>query len=159
MNVTDILEKNYERNLCWIDAADSKVGIILAINTAMLGILAALISQEVVWARITVCLVAVSMVMLLTSIVLLAVVVFPRICCPNQSLIYFGGVTAHEFGSYKERILELDSDSKSYIDDLIHQCYRTARIAKTKFCYLRLCLALLLFVACPLWLLSIYVLY
>ena len=81
----------FERTLGWIAAADGKVGVILAIDTAMVAGLAAAITaseaqSRTVWAYLAIIFGTVGLVL---AIFCAAMAAIPRIFGPDGSIIFF----------------------------------------------------------------------
>lgn len=151
-----MLEKNLDRLLHWIGAADSKIAPILAIDTAMIGVLAALYSKLSVSLGWCLWLVIPSVIVLGLSILTLAIAVFPRTKGPEGSTIYFGGIASCEFKTYKAKMCELHPEE--YRDDLIAQCHRNAQIAAEKYKWVKRSM-ICLFPGIVFWVPAVYVLY
>ncbi len=134
MSATDVLEKTLARLLHWIAAADTKMSWLLAIHTAMLGVLVALTPKPLVWGLGSVSSVIAGLI-LLVSVLMLTAVAFPRTDGPKESLIYFGGIVSYEYETYRANISGLNPED--YCDQLTQQCYRNAEIANAKFKWLQ----------------------
>lgn len=152
----EVLEKTLDRLLFWIAAADSKIAPVLAIDTAMLGVLAAIAPKLGAWTLLAVISTALALLFLLTSLGLLFFASFPRTRGPKGSLVFFGGITERERSVFVGEITDLHFSR--YCEDLATQCYRNAEIAGLKFRYVRLAMTALLAAIVP-WLLTVYVLY
>ena len=74
----EILDKILSHNLGWISVADVKITPLLAVDTAMLGVLAFLIPSAKAWTTVPVILAFISAVLLFLSIGLLIAANFPR---------------------------------------------------------------------------------
>jgi len=152
----ELLHKTLDRMLYWIAAADNKVPPILAIDTTMLGILAAIAPKPRDWGPETVALAVVVLLLLSSSLFFLFCASFPRTDGPKGSLVFFGGITDR-----KESVFISDISSVSILDycnDLATQCYRNAEIAGLKYRYVRLAMTTLLLAIVP-WMLAVYLLY
>jgi len=152
----EFLEKNLTRIHSLIGAADSKSSIIFAIDTAMLGVLAAVLTGPANWSNWDVALVAITLILLIASVVILSIGHFPRTEGPEDSNIYFGSVANFSKSDYEKRINSLDSENVKR--DLVQQCYRNSEIAKTKFECVKKSMVLLYISLIP-WLLTIYSMY
>ncbi len=150
------LETTLERLLSWIEAADSKVGLVLAIDTAMLGVLAALAPSPSGWTVESVILAAVALVLLLISLLTSSVASFPRTEGPPESMIYFKGITEREAHQYERAVSDLTTEQ--YIQDLMGQCHRNGQIAGAKFAWVRRSMIALYLSVLP-WALAVYLLY
>jgi hypothetical protein len=152
----EILEKTLERMLYWIAAADNKVAPVLALDTAMLGILAAIAPKPGAWNVAAVITTALALALLFTSLGLLFYASFPRTHGPKGSLVFFGGITERERNAFITEITNLQVSR--YCEDLASQCYRNAEIAGLKYRYVRLAMTTLLAAIIP-WMLAVYVLF
>lgn len=150
------LETSLNRQLKWIKAADSKIPSIFAFDTAMLGILAALLPNVTNWYFCMMLLTVVTVTLLILSLLFIAVAVFPRTGCPQKSLIYCGSIADNSADSYLQNVISLDQNN--YMEDLSVQTHRNAEIAKTKFKWIKHAMQAL-FVASPLWLILIYIIH
>lgn len=151
------LENNLARQLMWIGAAESKVSFVFAVNTAMLGVLAAVSPKSACnWEVATVIITALAAIFCLASLLSLSFASFPNTTGPKGSLIYFGGVTQRDSQQYHEAVSGMSAEA--YIEDLSAQCHRNAEIAGLKYTWVRRSLILLYLAVIP-WGLSIYLLY
>ncbi len=151
-----VLEKELSRLLAWIQAAETRIGLVLPLSTAMLGVLAVLAPTFSKWTIFPAIMSAFSVLLLVLSVAFSALASFPRTSGPKGSLIYFGGIASMELEQYQEVSKKLDLDE--YIDDLIKQCHRNAQIAERKYGWIRRALGCLFISAVP-WALSVYLLY
>jgi hypothetical protein len=153
---TSSLELNLDRQLEWIRTADTKVPPLFAINTAMLGVLMALMKGIDIWNIFQGIASAVALLLLGACIICLCLAMFPRTSGHNGSNIYFGGISSQSEEKYIKAVIELDADS--YWKDLLSQTYRNAEIVTQKYSSIKLAF-ILLFFALPAWLLAVYALY
>lgn len=126
-----------ERNLAWIAAAEVKVGVIVAIDTAMLGGLGAAFSAAVgavrtQWAWLftiaaTIC--------LGVGLFCAAMAVLPRVTGPAQSLLFFGRVGPCADVEYIEAFKKVTH--ADLLEDWMTQIHRNAQIACDKFAWVR----------------------
>lgn len=119
-----------ERQLQWIGAADVKVGVVIAVDTAMLGGLAAAfasIQDHTIWANLF-CVVT----LFIHSVGLLcsAFAVFPRLNGPPDSLLFFGKVAVYSPVEYTNKIVQVTDEV--LLLDWTTQIHRNAMIAKLK---------------------------
>lgn len=156
MDKSKFLEDSLTRQLYWIQAADSRAGLILSLSTAMLGVLAMLAPESGCWTVWLAILVFLAALLLLASLVFCAIGSFPRTNGPKGSLIYFGGIEKLNVAMYTKKLGEYDEHR--YLDDLISQCHINAQVANIKFSWVKRALACLFIGALP-WVLSIYYLY
>jgi hypothetical protein len=118
----DILEKTLERMLHWIAAADNKVAPVLAIDTTMLGVIAAIAPKPGHWSLSAAICAVLTLVLVFASLALLFLASFPRTSGPKGSLVFFGGITERERALYVAELMDLSVEK--YRQDLAVQCYR-----------------------------------
>jgi len=127
-----------ERNLGWISAAEVKVGVIVAIDTAMLGGLGAAFSATDMALRTqwAVLLTLAASMSLGAGLVCASMAVLPRITGPSSSLLFFGRI-----GLIKDGGDYTDSFKGASVDELLAdwtaQIHRNAQIACDKFRWVR----------------------
>jgi len=126
-----------ERNLAWIAASEVKVGVVVAIDTAMLGgIVAAFSASNPVartWLIDLSTLIAVGALGI--AILCAAMSILPRIRGPARSLLFFGRIAEMDSSEYGNKLLQV-SDNE-LLEDLTNQIHRNAQIANTKFGWVR----------------------
>lgn len=130
-----------ERNLVWISGSEVKVGVIVALNTAMLAGLGSTYSSAMTEARIAwsyVYLFAAG-IGLAASLYCAAMVVLPRLDGPAKSLLFFGRVAALDQADYSDRLKKASDDE--LLADWAVQIHRNAEIAKTKYEWVRAAMA------------------
>lgn len=122
-----------ERNLAWINAAEVKVGIIVAIDTAMLAGLAAAFGDSDAAARTAWAYVWVvgATVVLASGIFCAAMAVLPRLNGPAKSLVFFGRIGQLDEAEFVERFKKATDDQ--LLEDWSAQIHRNAQIACMKF--------------------------
>jgi hypothetical protein len=152
----DLIERNLERQLGWIRAADSRGGMAAALSTAMLGVLAAVSPPWEGWRIAPAIFVSFAAVLLLLSLVCLTMAAFPRVTGPRGSLIFFGGIAQRTEEQFEREILTMGGTS--YLEDLIKQCHRNAEIASRKFHYVQWALIFLYSAVAP-WAIAVLLLY
>ncbi len=156
-NLASFLEANLSRQIAWIGAADSKISFVFAINTAMLGVLAAVSPRATdSWAVAPAIFAAFAAVFGLASLIFLSLASFPRTKGPKSSLIYFSGIAQRDANQFKQATCQMSTES--YIDDLCAQCHRNAEIAERKFVWVQRALIALYLSVAP-WCLAVYLLY
>ena len=126
-----------ERNLHWISAAEVKAGAIVAIDTAMLGALAASFSaspstDHTAWANLFS---FVAAGLLLISVFCSAMSVLPRTDGPPNSFVFFGKIVKRTAADYTDAFRR--ATISSLLDDCLDQVYRNAEICCTKFKWVR----------------------
>jgi hypothetical protein len=126
-----------DMHLHWISASEVKAGAIVAIDTAMLGALAAAFSalpsiEHTAWANLS-SFIAASC--LLIAIFCTAMSVLPRTDGPPNSFLFFGKIVKRSVADYLDAFRR--ADGSAFLDDCIDQVYRNAEIACTKFRWVR----------------------
>lgn len=155
MDKVDYLEKEHQRLLNWIQAADSRIAIILPLGLAMLGTLAAVAKETHSWDNLQLLAAGASFILLSASLTFLAVAAFPRTDGAKSSIVFFGGINSLGLKGYQAELRSSTEDS--YIRDLTRECFANARIASIKFKFVRLSLIMLFSAALP-WMLAIFLL-
>ncbi len=151
------LEKNLARQIAWISAADSKISFVFAIDTALLGLLAAVSPKQASsWTVAPAIFAAFAAVFVLASLIFLSLASFPRTKGPKSSLIFFGGIVQRDADQFRRAMCEMSAES--HIDDLCVQCHRNAEIAERKFVWVQRAMVTLYLSVAP-WFLAIYLLY
>lgn len=124
-----------ERNLHWVGAAEVKTGVIVALNTAMLGGLAAAFSaatERSAWAN---CFSLVSAGCLLIALFCAAMSVLPRTDGPQNSFLFFGKIVESSRADYVDSFKRAGNDV--FLNDCLEQIHRNAEIACDKFKWVR----------------------
>jgi len=127
----------FERNLAWINAAEVKVGVIVAIDTAMLAGLAAAFSASdqaarTPWAYVWI---VGATVALAGGIFCASMAVLPRLDGPPKSLVFFGRIWKLGEADYVEQFK--NATDEQLLDDWTAQIHRNAQIACNKFQWVR----------------------
>lgn len=156
MNRVDVLEKELDRLLQWVRAAESRLALVLPLSAAMLGALAASIPRVFEWTAVAAIAASFAAFFLVLSILFSAFATFPRTTGPKGSLIYFGGIDTFELEQFKSKMTELSEDE--YVDDLVSQCHRNAQIATKKYMWVQRSMGTLLISVIP-WTVSLFSLY
>lgn len=126
-----------ERNLAWIAAAEVKVGVIVAIDTAMLGALGASYTavDKAAHTTWTFLFTSVALFALGAGLFCTAMAVLPRVTGPSKSLLFFGRVSAYQEADYKEEFKS--ATDAEILEDWTAQIHRNAQIARDKFSWVR----------------------
>lgn len=156
MDKIDYLEKELSRLLGWIQAADTRITLVLPLTTAMLGVLAVLAPKIGNWTIVSALATFFSAFFLVLSIICLAFASFPRTNGPKGSMIFFSGINSQDINQFKESVSALNENY--YIADLVNQCHINAKIAGVKFTWVKRSL-INLFVSSLPWFLSVHLLY
>lgn len=126
-----------ERNLAWLTAAEVKVGVIVAINTALLGSLGAAFSGSDVtnrsaWAYVLAISAGAAVII---GICCAAMAVLPRTTGPEKSLVFFGRISNLDVVEYVTQFR--NATDIELLDDWSAQIHRNAQIATTKYAWVR----------------------
>lgn len=152
----EIQERTLGYQLDWIKAVDTKTEILIAIDLAMLGLLAAVAPKPTDLSALPIIMLSASALPLLVSLFYCVRATFPHLDGPRGSLIYFGGICAHDregFGDLARGRSETD-----HLKDLCDQTHQNALIAGTK--YKRIQAAFMaMFIGAAFWLPTVYILY
>jgi Family of unknown function (DUF5706) len=136
-----------ERNLSWIAAAEVKVGVVVAIQIAMLGGVATAFSiavSKTSWAYgFTAGAVASSIIAMACA----AAAVLPRLDGPKRSLLFFGRIKELTAADYRDQFLK--ATNAQLLDDWLEQIHRNAEIAHTKHVWVRKAMGWAFFSAIP----------
>lgn len=126
-----------ERNLHWVGAAEVKTGVVVTLNIAMLGGLAAaftgtpLVDHSSLANLFSIGAAA----CLFVSLFCTAMSVFPRTDGPETSFVFFGKIVNGERPDYAEAFKR--ADKAALLQDLLDQIHRNAEIACVKFRWVR----------------------
>ena len=137
----ELFDRILTRNLAWISSADSKIAPILAINTAMLAVIVALIPVSTGWSIATAIFSAITVILLFGSIICLVSASFPRLKGPKGSYLFFGGIAEHDPESYVNTLMNGITDD--LLKDYARQCHRNGQIAQSKFYFIKWAMILL----------------
>ncbi len=124
-----------EKNLHWVSAAEVKTGVIVALNTAMLGGLAAAfgaVTERSAWANLFS---VTSAACLLIAIFCAAMSVLPRTEGPPTSFVFFGKIVKDSRADYVDSFKR--ADNTAFLNDCLEQIHRNAEIACDKFRWVR----------------------
>lgn len=122
-----------ERNLGWIAAAEVKVGVIVAIDTGMLGGLGAAFSAadavvRTQWAWVLTILACIGLAGALFSV---SMAMLPRVTGPAKSFLFFGRVAPCADVDYIDKFRT--ATSEELLIDWSAQIHRNAQIACEKY--------------------------
>lgn len=152
----DWLDKILGRQIQWIAAADSRIIILLGIDTAMLGVLATRVQILKAWTIPDACAVTLALVALAISLFSVGMAAVPRTSGPKQSLIFFQGIADHDIEQFKTAMENLTN--ADLIKDLANQTHRNAQIASLKFRWVTCSLRLLVIAITP-WAVALFLMY
>ena len=151
------LESNLARQLGWISAADKKASFIFGIDTAMLGVLAAISpAAGKDWSVAPATMATLALFFGVTALLFLCFATFPRTTGPKGSILFFGGIANRSSKQFEDAVTQLTQES--YIQDLSLQCHRNAEIADCKFDWVRKA-QLALYISVLPWGIAIFLLY
>lgn len=127
----------FERTIGWIATADVKIGAAIAIDTAMLGGLAAAFAGSdyqlrTAWIYFFVCTAAAGMIFALFCA---GFALFPRMAGPTKSMVFFGKIAEMDEDTYADRFMNLTH--KDLLADLSAQIHRNSQIACDKHRWVR----------------------
>lgn len=139
----------FERTLGWIATADVKVGVAMALDTAMLGGLAAAFGASepqlrTGWCYLAVLTAAGGMVIAMFCASMAAI---PRMLGPVRSMIFFARIADKEEADYVDEFAKLTE--KEFLTDLTTQIHRNSQIATAKHMWVRKALIWLFLAAIP----------
>lgn len=149
-------EKELDRLLGWVRAAEPRLALVISMSTAMLGALAVFAPRATEWTFFGITSTVLSVLPLLLSLIFSGVATFPRTQGPGGSLIFFGGIAKCELGDYKDQMKALTPER--HLNDLLNQCHRNAEIATKKYFWAQAAMICLFVAAIP-WLMALYNLY
>ncbi len=120
----------FERQVGWIASADIKVGVLVAIQAAMVGALAAAYGAAKQPEGSALFFAGFALLLSVISLVCAALALFPKTDGPSSSSIYFGKITAHTQEEYGSRLSSVSE--AELLADCAQQIYRNAQIAGGK---------------------------
>lgn len=126
-----------DKQLDWIAAADAKVGVTVAIDTAMLaGLAAAWTEAGPVHSCAQMAVSTFSAAFTVLSLAAAALTFKSRIKGPQKSLFFFGRISEQSAATYCQELH--NATEQSVLDDLALQIHRNAEIARDKHWWARL---------------------
>jgi hypothetical protein len=153
---TERLEISLGRQLSWIAATESRIALIVPLSTALFGTVAikySSFSSAPCWIQVGSW---IALILLSTAVLCASIAIFPRTKGPKASLIFFGGIASQPSESFFG-ILENTSED-AFRKDLAEQIHINARIAATKYSWIRRSMISMLLALLP-WSLSVANLY
>jgi len=144
----------FERTLGWIAAADIKVAVAMALDTAMLGGLAAAFGASDPGSRTAWCYLFLLMAVggMVIAMFCAAMAAIPRMLGPVKSMIYFARIVERTEADFVDQFAKIAEED--FLVDLNTQIHRNAQIAATKHAWVRKSLIWSFFAAAP-WLAAI----
>lgn len=156
INKIELYEKSLERMLAWVQASESRLGIIVPTATSMLGVMSGLAGFARSFNWLLYFALILSVIFLILSLVFAFFAVYPRVNGPKDSLIFFGKVKMLSVEDFR---LKMDSASESsYAEDLLRQIHVNAQIADEKYSWIRRSMSCLMFAAVP-WMVVVYLIF
>lgn len=151
-----IQEQVHGYQLDWIKAVDVKTSILIGIDLAMLGVLAAVApaTKDLTFGKLGI--LVLSSVPLAMSLVACLLATMPRLDGPEGSMIFFGGICKRTRDAHRAAARERADEERW--QDVCDQTHQNAVIADWKYAKVRMGFYWL-FASAPFWLISIYVLY
>lgn len=153
---TERLEASLGRQLSWVAATESRIALIVPLSTALFGTVAikySSFSKVCSWVQVAPWL---ALALLSASIVCATIAIFPRTRGSQNSQIFFGGIANQSSERFTE-VVE-DTSEEEYRRDLAEQVHINARIAATKFSWIKRAMILMLLAFLP-WSFSVANLY
>ncbi len=144
----------FERTLGWIASSDVKVGVALALDTALIGGLAAAFVASEPASRMWWCypFIVLTTIGLVAAMFCAGMAAIPRMLGPVHSMIYFGRIAERTESVFVEEFSK--TSEKAFLDDIVTQIYRNSQIASAKHLWVRASMKWLFFSLVP-WLVSI----
>lgn len=142
----------FERQLGWIAAADVKVGVVVTIDLALMGGLAAAFTSAQCKPLAGEVFAAMAGIGLAVAVVCAAAATFPRLNGPKQSLLFFGRIAGKEEGEYLDDFMA--ASPVDLIKDWSRQIHVNARIAHNKHSWVRRAI-IWSFGSSPFWLIAL----
>src|SRR5260221_11389452 len=124
-----------ERNLAWVASADVKVGVLVAIETAMLGGLGSVYSSASSKPSLFLLFTVIAAVTSVLGLVCAALAAMPRTSGPESSLLFFGPISRMSSADYVDRLQR--ASSAELLADCGAQIHRNAEIAASKHAWVR----------------------
>lgn len=133
----ELAERTYDHLNQYIVLADRKASILLTGQFAFLGLGATAITNiSTRTGNLFQILTVLTGVIGMVAVVLAIAVVYPRDPSPETGFIYWRDILEHELGnSYHAEITELDAEDA--LETLTKENYALAKVADTKYCFLR----------------------
>lgn len=144
-----------DKQLAWITAADAKVAVIVALDTAVFAALAAAYASAKSPVACASLMSLATGILLVIALACAAMSLFPRIDGPKESLVFFGPVATVAHADY---IVALAAASLDKLHaDIAAQIHRNAEIAKLKHGWVRKSMGWSFLAALP-WATAVYLL-
>jgi hypothetical protein len=148
-----IAEATLARQLDWISRADNKASFVIGLETAMVGVLAAVATPPRSWDSALTVLVCSALALLAVGFHFIYSATFPELSGPPESLIFFGRIAQLPYDHFEVRAA--NQTLSEYLADLLRQCHQNAVIADKKYRYVKGSYQMLSLAAVP-WALTVY---
>lgn len=145
-------ERRLDRLLDWVSRSDTKFSVVLGVDTGMLGFLATSAPASAV-PRGSIVFAAVSIALLVASLIFIYRGTYPRTKGPSSSLVYFGSIAGKDSEIFKERFRACGPED--HLDDVLGQVHRNSEILDRKFAELQRAYRCLLAAVIP-WAITLY---
>lgn len=142
----EIAERRLDRLLDWVGRSDTKFSVVLGVDAGMLGFLATSVPTSAAPIG-PLAVAAVSVALLVASLVFVYRGTYPRTEGPDGSLVYFGSIAREDFEDLRTRFRACSSDD--HLDDVLEQVHRNSEIVDRKFTELRRAYGCLLLAVVP----------
>ena len=117
--------------LDWNRSADARVPILFAICSAIIGSGVAFLKPTSEWSNLYLIVIALFFIFIFTSVVFLAMIIWPRTASTTKSNIYFGEISSLNRNTYIENFKS--TSPEEHLEDILSQIHINASIAKTKY--------------------------
>ena len=124
-----------ERQLGWIAAADAKIAVVIAIDTATVAALAAAYTSAKVTVPWAVAMSVGAAILVVVAMACAAISLLPRTSGPQSSLLFFGKIAQSPAADYVVAITSASDDQ--LLADFALQVHRNAEIASAKHRWVR----------------------
>jgi hypothetical protein len=148
-----IAEVTLTRQLDWVSRADNKASFVIGLETAMVGVLAAVATPPRAWDPALTVLVCSAIALLAVGFYFIYSATFPELSGPPESLIFFGRIAELPYDHFEIRAV--NQALSDYLADLLRQCHQNAVIADKKYRYVKASYRMLSLAAVP-WALTVY---
>lgn len=141
-----------ERQLAWISAADVKVAVVITIDTAMFGGLAAAYAGTQSHSKVVIGACVLYVLASILALAFAAMAVFPRLDGPPASLLFFGKVAEKQMADYHQQFV--GASDVQLLEDWSQQIHRNAEIATIKHKFVKRAV-MWSFLSAPFWTLAV----
>ncbi len=124
-----------ERQLHWIAAAEVKIAVIVAVDTAILGSLGSMLGSDSPKTAWMVLFASFTLFSIFCAIICAAKTVIPRLGGPDSSLIFFGKIQAQDIDDYGAKVRSISD--QDLLKDFTDQIHRNSEIALAKHVWVK----------------------